>query len=177
MARRRYRKYFRYPRKRWSPNIQRINLTEFPPGGNFFNSQTLAQNPAQYQGGGNATSVSQTYTVKNIELTISAESSSPAQINNLEYYIIYVPQGYAIGRNLPLEHPEWVMAYRYVGSPISYNGNSANSSLAQPPKIISRLSRKLQTGDSIIFFYCGTSSQDSTSVVVQGLCRWWTRAN
>lgn len=139
----------------------------------FGDSVTLAQNPGQ-----NSSTVSQQYTVKNIEVSGNIETISSSANWNIEevtYYIMYVPEGYAISTNLPFQHPEWIMAYKYYGAAVVSNtGSSSNI----PPKIKTRLSRRLNTGDSIIFMYIAKNvSTQPVEVKFQGLVRWWTKAN
>lgn len=168
MARRRYRRYRRL-RGRWSANISRINLSGVAEvGQRFGDSLTIAQNPTQSN-----TTVSQQYTVKNIE--ISGQLEGGTNIEDVAYYIMYVPEGYAINLDLPFNHPEWIMAYKYIGQSGNY---SSGSDFVQPPRIKTRLSRRLNTGDSIIFLYSGANvSPSSTNIKFNGLVRWWTKAN
>lgn len=171
MARRRYRRY-RRRRGRWSANIQQLNLTGAAHAGTRFgDSVTIAQNPVQ-----TTTTVSQQYTVKNIEVTGLLESAgSNANIDDIAYYIMYVPEGYAISLDLPFNHPEWIMAYKYIGQSSSVNSSNA---FYEPPRIKTRLSRRLNTGDSVIFLYNGlNSSAGGTDIKFNGLVRWWTKAN
>lgn len=174
MARRRYRRY-RRSKSRWSANIQRIRSTgEALPDQVFGDTVTIAQNPVQSN-----TTVSQQYTVKNIEVSGQLESAnletSSYNIEDIAYYIMYVPEGYPINLELPYAHPEWIMAYKYIGQ-----GSSAyDTGPYQPPKIKTRLSRRLNTGDSIIFLYTGNNADTTNTIPVKfnGLVRWWTKAN
>lgn len=176
MARRRRTRY-RRRKGRWSANIQRINQSgEAEPNSTFGDFVTLAQNPAQLQ-----TTVSQQYTAKNIEVSgqlevINAVGTGTASvIEELTYYIMYVPEGYPLDFSLPFAHPEWIMAYKYAGQSTH---TSSSAALIQPPKIRTRLSRRLNTGDSIIFMYTAQNNSSSTfNVKFQGLVRWWTKAN
>lgn len=171
---RRYRKFYKKA-ARWSANIQRINDSQSagPGEARYSNAITIAQNPSQ-----NPVGVSQTYTVKNVEVSASLESLNSNYVNGVEYYIIYVPQGYAIDTDLPFKHPEWIMAYKYIGDPTNSINQTSITSQAQPPKVKSRLSRKLQSGDSIIFFYTFLNTSDNVvNVYTKGLIRWWTKAN
>lgn len=166
MAKRRYRR-FRRRSGRWSANIARIVDAQTIPSGSFANSITIAQNNTETS----TSTISQAFTVKNIEVSAILESNQ--NINNLEYYIMYVPQGYSISEQLPFQHPEWILAYKFLGQ----NTYPSGSSGGQPTKVRSRLARKLQTGDSIIFFYAGVNSSNSHTATTQALIRWWTKAN
>lgn len=177
MARKYIKRYYRR-RAKWSANIQELGTTniviEDAFQGAWFRDFVLTSNPIQQ-----TTQVSQTYTVKNVEVTFSIEPASNAgTINILEdivAYIMYVPQGMQVTSNYNLEHPEYIMAYKFLGSPTSDNPTS----LAQPPRIKTRLSRILQSGDSIVLFLKGnkTSTSQFASMDFHGLCRWWTKAN
>lgn len=175
MAKRRYRRY-RRSRGRWSSNISRINMTGVAvPDEIFGDTYTIAQNPSQSN-----TTVSQQYTVKNVEITGQLEAGAAgnySMIENITYYIMYVPEGYPISLDLPFAHPEWIMAYKFIGQA----ANAGSGDFSQPPRVKTRLSRRLNTGDSIIFLYTGinssTSSSNNTPVKFNGLVRWWTKAN
>lgn len=178
MARRRYSRRYRRRSTRWSPNITNL-LSTVPaanPGAAFFGTIDLAVNPVQ----SNQT-VSQTFTVKNIELTIQLETQNSstgwAAIENLTGYIMYVPQGMTVTVDYAQQHPEYIMAYRFIGSPEN-EADAAGHGVRNPLRVRSRLARKLQTGDSIIFLIVGVN-QGSTSLNVNlhGLVRWWTKAN
>lgn len=182
MARyRRTRKYTRYGRKgRWSANIKNITNASITAASNssFFGDLKLCENPAQ-----NDSTVSQQYTVKNIEMTFEFEILSTvaaANIESLVGYIMYVPQGMVVTETYPNNHPEYIMAYKFIGSPtIDDTLNSTpvvNNRL--PVKVKTRLSRRLQTGDKIIFLVTGTNNYSETgNINVNGLIRWWTKAN
>ena len=174
MARKyKYKKY--YKRKgRWSANINNIDETiTVNPSSTGLLSVTLQTNPAQ-----SSSSVSQQYTVKNVEFTYEVEGGVAGTINyleNIQVYIMYVPQGMNITTNYPFQHPEYIMAYKWLGSP-NYDNNTPNRN---PQYIKTRLSRRLQTGDGIIFLLLAdnTESNNSLALSVRGLVRYWTKAN
>ena len=179
MARRRYRRY-RRARGKWAANIQRISGSGTVSANSpFVDYVTIAQNPEQED-----TAVSQIFRVKNIEIACQLESAYP-QIENIEYYIMYVPEGYPLpeDRSLPIKHPEWIMAYKFIGNGTNSFGSTSSSPYvsnenAQVPKVKTRLTRKLQTGDQIVFIICGVNNSTSnSSIVYNGLLRWWTKAN
>lgn len=181
MARRRSRRY-RRRNGRWSPNIVKISSTNNAISGEFYNYEDLAINPVQTQ-----TGVSQTFTVKNIEISFTIEgggisSTSPANaIESITAYVMYVPQGMSITSAYYAEHPEYIMAYKYLGSPsLEYfpsSGTPVNQNY-QPFKIRSRLSRKLQTGDKLILYIQGSNDDNTTRTYkIDGIVRWWSKAN
>lgn len=178
MARyRRYRKYTRSRRNKWSPNIQEISTTTIQAPGNstFFQSFTLSFNPTQVN-----TAVSQIYTVKRIETSfyIDTDNGITASLEDIAAYIMFVPQGMTVTADYNKQHPEYIMAYKFLGSPSQDSGQTVVGQQYQPYKVNTRLSRKLNSGDSVILFIKGNNvSSSSTSFDFHGLIRWWTKAN
>lgn len=182
MARRRYRRYRRKSGK-WSPNIVKVSGTYNATSGEFYNTETLAVNNISGTNG-----VSQTYTIKNIDINFTIENESSTWNNNLESitaYIMYVPQGMNVTSSYYAQHPEYIMAYKYLGSPASeWDVDTTAGTITrvgqqyQPYRIRTRLSRKLQTGDSIILFIQGSNQlTQTTGYRLDGIVRWWSKAN
>lgn len=168
----RYRKYSRRSRNKWSPNIAHTigEIVNAQPASTFFNSYVLSFNPVQTN-----TTVPQIFTVKNIEFNGTFESSSAAgTIEGLCAFIMFVPQGMNITASYDTEHPEYIMAMKFFGSP-----SQDSVQQYQPLRIKSRLARKLNTGDSIILYLKGHNVSTSTTVNLEysGITRWWTKAN
>lgn len=174
MARRRYRRYYRRKSGKWAPNIVKIASTNSATPGEFYNAETLAINPVQTN-----TGVSQAFTCKNFEITFSLETettNTTAWLESVTAYIMYVPQGMNVTSAYYAEHPEYIMAYKYLGSPL-YDATNQGQQF-QPFKIRTRLSRKLQTGDSIILYIQGSNENtNSTPYNIDGVVRWWSKAN
>lgn len=185
MAKYRRRRYgFKRRIGKWSPNIdQIIDSFAVTNNGQFGYATTLAVNPTTTS----STSISQVFTVKNIDASFVFEAND--QINTLEgitFFLMYVPQGYNEQQSdLPQQHPEWVMNYKFIGSP-SYEQpvegtlNYQSSQQYQPTKVRTRLSRKLNTGDRIVLFVQGYRQGTQTTAInitMSGLVRWWTRSN
>lgn len=177
MARKYRKRTYRRKSGRWAPNITKITGSFSAPGGaEFYDNITLCSNPVQLN-----TTVSQAFTAKNFELSLTIEAVNPQQpsssyaqyIDNVTCYIMYVPQGMTIGADYYQQHPEYIMTYKYLGSAQSVQQS------AQPIRVKTRLSRKLQTGDQIILFINGISNDNNytPSVKVDGIVRWWTKAN
>lgn len=172
----RKRKYFRR-KGRWSANIKTLTAQTItlPGSSSFFSTTDLCTNPVQSD-----STVSQQYTVKNIELSYEIDSLAPNIVEGLTSYIIYVPQGMTVTETYPNQHPEYIMAYRFLGSP-NYDNDSttATTSVGRlPSKIKTRLSRRLQTGDKIILLIVGLNQVDTQQLIrFNGLVRWWTKAN
>lgn len=166
------RKYYKR-KSRWSANIKNLSSTyEFISPGINFNSIDLCLNPPQ-----NDTTVSQQFTVKNVEVSVLGDfnSNSRTDLEELEHYIMYVPQGMNITSAYNLQHPEYILAYYYQGNPLA-DSESPGFKL----KIKSRLARRLQTGDKIIYFFKFNNTNSaslSNEFRISGLVRWWTKAN
>lgn len=180
MAKRSYKKRYYRRKGRWSSNIKTItdNSISIPSNSSFFGSQDLCGNPIQSDN-----TVSQQYTVKNIELTFEIDMknvSVAASVECLVGYIMFVPQGMTVTETYPNTHPEYIMAYKFIGSPTI--DDTINSAPVQNPRlpvrIKTRMARRLQTGDKIILLITGSNLSTTTSVLyVNGLIRWWTKAN
>lgn len=178
MARRRYR--IKRRRGRWSSNISTVNsgVITAPANVTFFSNTTLAENPIQ----SNAT-VSQQYTVKNVELSYEIEinyNNNSSAVEALTAYIVYVPQGMTVTETYPNNHPEYIMAYRFLGSPNIETPDGANyvNPGRLPSKIKTRMARRLQTGDSISLLIVGINNGDTAQTLqFTGILRWWTKAN
>ena len=163
-------RYYR-PRAKYSSNIQEFSSTNSVNDGLFYLGSTLATNPTQSTLG-----VSQLYTVKNFEIDFTFEavgSTTQQNIEDIAAYIMYLPQGMAITADYNIQHPEYIMNYKYYGSP------TQDVSYYQPYRIKTRMARKLNTGDSVILFIKGNnnSAGDSRSIELHGVVRWWTKAN
>jgi hypothetical protein len=181
MARRRYRRSYRRRSGRWAPNIVKISSTVNAPSGEFSNSEDLALNPIQLN-----TGVSQAFTVKNFEISFTIEAETVTALNLIESitaYIMYVPQGMTVTNGYYAEHPEYIMAYKYLGQPTaarlnSFNEQQIENQQYQPYRIRTRLSRKLQTGDRVILYIQGSNQSTTTQQYnINGIVRWWSKAN
>lgn len=174
MARTKRTRRYRRRAARWAPNISEFTGTETVPASDVFSyTTTLTTNPVQV-----STLVSQTYTVKNFDIsfTIDLTNATTNSIEDLAVYIMYVPQGMNIGSDYNLQHPEYIMNYKFIGSP-SFDG-AATGQQYQPVKVKTRLARKLQTGDSVILFVKGRNqASNSYALEFHGLIRWYTKAN
>lgn len=178
MARKRIIKRYR-KKSRYSPNISEFSELLTAPTGTFSFTNILCTNPAQTTLG-----VSQQYTVKNFEISFTFETEGTYDNNLIEdiaAYIMYKPQGMNVSATYNLEHPEYIMSYKYYGSPINdnYNNGLNNGQQFQPLKIRTRMARKLQTGDSIILFIKGVNEnlENSIPLKIHGILRWWSKAN
>ena len=164
------RRYYR-SKGRWSANIKNIDDSQTltgPTNTTVGNSVDLCLNPLQ-----DSLTVSQTYTVKNIELSTFMETENNAYVEDIEHYIMYVPQGMNLTTEYNYEHPEYIMAYYFQGNPAT-----DNTSPGYRLKLKTRMARRLQTGDRIIYFWKAKKELSSDiDVKIRGLVRWWTKAN
>lgn len=183
MAKYRRRRFYRRKAGKWAPNIQEVGGTIVATPSTWFETETIMSNPTQQN-----TYVSQTYTVKNIEINFNIEyeggSTYGADIEGITAYVMFVPQGMNITDGYNLQHPEYIMAYKYLGSPsieisrVDQNTAAQVGQQYQPHRIKTRLSRKLQTGDSVVLFIKGVNQiQTTINLRLSGLIRWWTKAN
>lgn len=170
MAKRRYRRFYKRKGK-WSTRLTNINVTQQVNGGiQFFVFRTLATNPVQ-----DDNTVSQRFTVKNVQCQIEIQQTGGEQagINFCQQYILFIPQGYQLTADTPYEHPEWIMAHRYLGSPVE---NDTPYFPAQ--RFTTRLARKLDTGDRVVYLFSGTNTSQSQSTInVNGVVKLNTKAN
>lgn len=177
MARTKRTKRFR-KRGKWSANIETLaNVQNSAAVGEFANTATLCTNPIQTN-----TTVSQQFTVKNIEAYFNFDAAEQANAHNLECltaYIMFVPQGMNIGSNYEKQHPEYIMAMRYYGSPeFEVSTGTSTNGIRNPLRIKTRLARRLQTGDSIVLYIKGINQSTSDlNYRLGGVIRWWTKAN
>ena len=180
MAKQTRRKYWKR-KGRWSANIKTFTDDNFSVLPNGFSTLTsdLCLNPTQ-----NINTVSQQYTVKNIELSFeidyASSSSVLVNIESLTCYIVYIPQGYGVTDNTINQHPEWIMAYRFLGSPnTEVDSNTAYVNPGRNPvRVKSRMARRLQTGDKIVLLIQGyNSGSTALQLKLNGIVRWWTKAN
>lgn len=139
--------------------------------GTWFGTATLATNPTQTTLG-----VSQIYTVKNFDINFTIDTSNDQSLQSIENicsYVMFVPQGMNVTSDYNLQHPEYILNYKYLGSPASDGEQQF-----QPTRLRTRLARKLQTGDSIILFIKGRNQANvDLTLSLNGLIRWWTKAN
>ena len=171
-----YRKKRYFKKTKYAQNIQEIDTIQInaQPNSTFFQSYQLTTNPQQ-----DANIPSRTFTVKNFAIDFyvdSADGNGNGVIEDICAYIMFVPQGMTVTDNYNLQHPEYILNYKYLGGP----SNDTNQPY-QPTRIRTRLARKLQTGDSIVLFIKGNNTAPSgataSAIYIHGLLRWWSKAN
>lgn len=187
MARKYYRRRYRRRTGKWSSDIKTFHQ-QYGTGlaGPFADYLTLCQNPSQ-----DDATVSQKYTVKNIDLNFQIELPSIYQTGGQVYedlcaFVMYVPEGYQVSSTAETikKHPEWIMAYKYLGSPdVESSTTDPITPGRLPCHIKTRLARKLNTGDGVILYVtCNRTSAASDPanpqlLDISGMVRWWSKAN
>lgn len=169
-----------YKKSNWSTRLTNFSGSQsVASGGSWVIYYNLCQNPAQ-----SSDTVSNKFTVKNIDCTLILENASNeynAYAENFQFYVMYIPQGYipsgtpSAYADVPFNHPEWIMAYRFVGNLMS------DSSTSYPPiRVKTRLARKLDTGDRICLIILGSNTATGSSSITmdyRGLVKYNTKAN
>ena len=94
-------------------------------------------------------------------------------------YVVFVPQGmepttYAAASSLIANHPEWILAWRFLESNIV---NAAGIVDTNRFSFSSRLKRNLNSGDSILAILLVGSLGVGQTCTVNGMCQFWTCAN
>lgn len=169
MGKKYYKKIY-YKKGKWSPNIQDISYATLQANtGNFYIATDLAENLYQ-----NANRISQPYTIKNIELNFEILCENQQNITSLCLYLMYAPEGMSVNSQYVKQHPEYIMAYRFLGKPVTLTTAPGKNAV----RVKSRLSRRLQTGDKLVMLITGENSGTGTiNIQLTGVFRWWSKAN
>ena len=168
MPRRRYyRRYTRVvtPKKKWASNIVQDGITTST-------SSTIVQNSAQ-------ASLPTPVIVKCGNFRVQGDiavtyTSGSSRIIPLNFFLLYVPEGVTPSDGLIGQHPEWIMAWTAIESPIALNASN-NTVGGNKFSVTSRLKRNLNSGDRVVAIL---QSRDA-SVTAQAVftCQYWTCAN
>lgn len=172
--RRRYRTIVRAPKKKWASNIQNIAMTTVGSTLLQFGTQDLVINTTE-------TSTPTPVIIKTGNIKVQGDyyfrlnSSSSVQ---LALYVVFVPQGVPVtsatlANDLITNHPEWIMAWKYVGNDYGTTTAEVNSDRFS---FSSRLKRNLNSGDTIKLIAIATGG-DLNDVKVRGMVQYWTCAN
>lgn len=178
----RYRKYSRRFRRKgiWSSRINQIQEFQGTAGHTDYILQgNLVENPAQ-----TSSTISQKYTVKNINFQFELTQGNPGQLNSsaqeFTVYIMFVPQGYiptglpSAYVDLPYNHPEWILCHKFIGQLYT----PAATTVPQKFRMSSRLARKLDTGDRIIYLALGKNNGGQEAYVsLNGLVKYNSKSN
>jgi hypothetical protein len=146
--------------------------------GEFLTTVDLITNPA------NVNTNQLTGYVETIgHFSIDCTFEGASTLNNVAMFIMYIPEGYnidtTVGNSLSVinQHPEWIMAYKYLGSPTeSYESNVGQG--CQPTRLRSRVRRNLMTGDRIVLVLAGKNSAgESTYGTLWAYLKFASRIN
>jgi hypothetical protein len=162
MSRRNNRRFNKQPKLK-NNQILQLHKTFTAATGNFTTQLDLITNPTNAYGG-QMTGYVETIGRFSIDCTLEGVQS----LNNVAMFVMYIPEGYAVedtvnsNNNVVNLHPEWIMAYKYLGSP-TQSSNDQISQGCQPTRIRSRVRRNLMTGDRIVLIISGTNSATQSS--------------
>jgi hypothetical protein len=131
--------------------------------GDFTSYMDLITNPSNLTPG-NLTGYVETIGRFSIDCTFEGALT----LENVALFVMYIPEGYPVGTSagdnydVLNQHPEWIMAYKYLGS-ASDSANSTTRQGFQPTRIRSRVRRNLMTGDRIVLLVTGTNTASSST--------------
>jgi hypothetical protein len=116
-------------------------------------------------------------TVKNFATSLICEIPSTTAgiefVDNIGYYIMFVPEGYTPAVNFPYIHPEWILNYSYVGTP-QHDDTPVGFNIRKTTRRL----RKLKPGDKIVLFVLGTNEKSSDVIIsVNGLIKYYSKRN
>lgn len=158
-----------YRIRNYTPILKEVDTTVVLPGNaTTSNLQALIKNDS---------TETSNLTVRGFNMSLYAEmissSANSSLIEKVEFFIMFIPEGYNVSVNLPFTHPEWILNYQFQGTP---NGDS------QPPgyniRVNSKRVRKLRPGDQIALFTLATSEQAAeTGIIIKGLIKYLSKRN
>lgn len=121
-----------------------------------------------------STNIPRSMLVGNVQLTTTVEAlSNVNSFNNMVIAVMRVPRDTTINSDFIDLHPEWVLAYKYIGSPISIS----DAQQFQPVRVSSRKKVRLYSGDSVklIVQYSKSNTTVPIEYSVEGEIRLRTR--
>lgn len=137
-------------RRKWSPTLLQASMTLDVPTNieSAVSAFTISVICANSTNQGSAVPVSTIIKVKNFRVNIDITATTNYLRNNF-YAIMFLPQGFVPTVNTPVEHPEWIMAWR-THDPTSASVSSAIG--IRNFQLSSRLTRNLNSGDRIVLY-------------------------
>jgi hypothetical protein len=125
----------------------------------------------------NDSSETSNLTVRGFNMSLYAEIPNSATSDNLiekvQWFIMFIPEGYNVTVNLPFTHPEWILNYKFQGNP---NGDA--QPLGYNLRVNSKKVRKLRPGDQIALYALATSERASeSSMAIKGLIKYLSKRN
>lgn len=173
--RRRYRTIVRAPKKKWASNIKQIGTVTTGDATYQYSVTTLVTNSTESS---SPTPVIVKTGNFKIQGDYTYKTTAAASSVGVSLYVVFLPQGVAVtdytaASTVVKNHPEWIMAWRYLG----YNAsNTASTQSADGFSFSSRLKRNLNSGDSVALI-CIATGTTITSVTIEGMAQYWTCAN
>lgn len=167
MARRRYyRRYIRVaPKKKWASNIIQGSVSTT-------NYATIVENSAQ-----TATPTPVILKCGNFRIQGDAQYAYPGGSSrpvNLNFFLIFVPEGITPSDGLIGSHPEWVIGWKNIDV-VGVKPNTESGVAAAAFSFSSRLKRNLNSGDRICAIIQTNDSQVSATSVFTA--QYWTCSN
>ena len=152
-----YRRNYGSNKKKWASFMKEIpNAVVNIAGGNVGGAWTpLVTNSIE-----TATPTPTIVKAKHLKCIFDIFSTSGKLINGA-VYLIYVPQGYTPSVDLPVQHPEWIMAWR--GLDVDTVAEGPGSRQVQ---MSTSMSRNLNSGDAIYALFHLTNLPGSTAAAV-----------
>lgn len=165
MARRRYyRRYVRVaPKKRWASNILQGSLSTS-------NFGVICENSA-----GTATPTPVIVKCGNFkvqgDVMYNTQGGSSNTLANLNFFLLFVPEGITPSDALIGTHPEWIMGWKTIDVGV-IRSTSETAVAAATFSMSSRLKRNLNSGDKIVAILQSGESRLTANCVFT--CQYWT---
>ena len=153
-----YRRNYGSNKKKWAsfmkeiPNNQ-INVTAGTIGGAW---SALVTNSTE-----TATPTPTIVKAKHLKCVFDIFATAGKLINGA-VYLIYVPQGYTPSVDLPVQHPEWIMAWRGL----EIEAITTSTGGGKQVQMSSSMSRNLNSGDAIYVLFHITNVPGAVEAVV-----------
>ena len=168
MARRRYyRRYYKAtPKKKWATNIIQSSVTTSGVAEICKNSsQTSSPTPVIVKCGN--------FRIQG-DVSYSFQSTTPSRPVNINFFLIFCPEGVAANDSLIGNHPEWIIGWKNLD--VGYlTGSSVAAAAGQSFSFTSRLKRNLNSGDRIVAILQSLDTSATAQAVFT--CQYWTCAN
>lgn len=168
MARRRYfRRYVRVaPKKKWASNILYGTVTTS-------NYATVCENSSQTSTPTPVIVKCGNFKVQGDCMYQVAGSSNPRPVN-MNFFLLFVPEGVTPGDALIGAHPEWIIGWKKVDVGAITNVTETQTATSTF-SLTTRLKRNLNSGDRIVaILQSGDSAMGGQCVFT---CQFWTCAN
>lgn len=168
MPRRRYyRRYYKAtPKKKWASNIVQSSVTTSNTADIVVNSaQSSAPTPVIVKCGN--------FRVQGDVMYTSNGSGSTYRPVNINFFLLFIPEGVTPSDGLIGAHPEWIIGWKALD--IGVLSTSQGSYAATSFSFSSRLKRNLNSGDRVIAILQTRDSGMTAQCVFT--CQYWTCAN